>query len=243
MRALLFASLCCTSAHAIVPPEYQDPIEPWQSSIEFGWNYDKSNKTTSALNSVLAIEYDADQALSGFIKYSFDYASSDKEPFTRKSRTQFQADYAFAKKDYAFIRTDLKRHKYASFAKEFTYSTGYGRTFIDQKKQRLSIEVGPGYRYAKPQEDSSDNERIEEGIIRSVMKFRHSFHDKLTFYLDTSLETGQKNTISLIDAKFENKILDDLSLVLNFSHSYTQNVPKDTENHEFSNKVNLRYLF
>ncbi len=243
MRALLLVSLCCTAAHAIVPPEYQDPIEPWQSSIEFGWNFDKSNKTTRALNSALIVDYDAEQAFTGHMEYSFDYASDDGEPFTQKSRLQLQGDYGFNNQDYVFARTDLKRHKFASYAKEFTYSAGYGRTFVDRKKQKLSLEIGPGYRYAKPQENATDTLRKEEGIVRSVVKFQHFFTNRLKFYVDASIETGSKNTVTLFDSKLENKILNDLSLVFNFSHSYTKNVPEGAVKEELSNKINIRYLF
>lgn len=243
MRALLLASFCFTTAHAIVPPEYQDPLEPWQSSIEFGWNLDKSNKTTQALNSVLIVDYDADEAFNGHLEYSFDYASDDGEAFIQKSRLQLQGDYAFSKQDYAFVRTDLKRHKFASYAKEFTYTTGYGRTFIDKKRQKLSFEIGPGFRYAKPQENATDTVRKEEAIVRSVLKFQHFFTDRLKFYIDASVETGNKNTVTLFDSKLENKIVNDLSLVFNFSHSYTKHVPDGAVKEELSNKINIRYLF
>ncbi|MCE0557130.1 MULTISPECIES: DUF481 domain-containing protein [unclassified Motilimonas] len=243
MRALFVLFFCSFSSLAIVPPEYDDPIEPWQSSIEFGWMYDKGNKTTHALNSVLIIDYDADSDLTGHIEYNFDYASDDGVPYTKRGRIQLQGDYALSDEDYIFLRVDLKKHKFASFAKEQTYSSGYGKTFLDENEHKLSLEIGPGYRYSEPQKTLQDQTKKKEGIVRSVIKYQRSFTESIKFYLDTSLETGNKNTISNIDAKLENKILNDLSLVFSFSNTYTKNVPVGAVNNEFTNKINVRYLF
>lgn len=243
MRAILIFFCLCSPALAIVPPEYDDPIDPWQSAIEFGWMYDRSNKTTNTLNSLLEIDYDAEQAFSGRAVYNFDYASDDGQAYTRKGRLQLQGDYSLSKSSYLFIRTDLKKYKYATFARENTYTSGYGHEFIDKRWQKFSLEFGPGYRSAYPQKNLPDQSNKEEGIIRNVLKYQQFFNNSMRFYIDTSLEIGLKNTVSIVEAKLENKIMHDLSLVFNVSNTHTKNVPDGGVHNEISNKVNIRYLF
>lgn len=242
LRYLLILALWPSGALAIVPPEYEDPEEPWTAGIEFGWMYDKGNKTSRSLNTTLEIEYEIKDKYKGYFEYNFDFASDDDVETTKKDRFQLQGDYNFNDENYVFARADIKSDEFGSFAEEKTYSTGYGHIFLDEKKHKLNLEIGPGFRQSKPQQGNFDDPAVDEAIIRSVVKYQRFFTEHLKFYADSSLEIGDKNSISVTNLKLEQKLFGDLFLVFDLQYTYRDKVPTDTVRNEFVNKFNLKYL-
>ncbi len=240
---LLMLGLISPQTLAIVPPEYKESEDPLDGSIEFGFMYDKGNKLTRSINGRLVLKYEKKDHYKGHFEYSAEHSEDDGETTIRKDRLQLQGNYSFNKKHYLFTRADLTSNDFASFKKEQTFSGGYGHKFVDEKKQKFSVEIGPGYRFSQPQPTSEDSENIREAILRGNLKYEQTFAEHLKFYADASNETGEKNSVSTVNIKLENKLFYELFLVLEFEYKNTKNVPIGTVNDEVTSKLNLKYAF
>lgn len=236
---------------AIVPPEYDSGRNALESEIEFGFIYSKSNTTTSTINSRLKFDYeieagednkDLDQTLT--IRHYF--SQDDSSITTQKFQIEYQLNYELGSKDSLFGRIEVEHDRFASFIDNQTISSGYSYNVYDYTKSKLKFEVGPGYRYSKPNTRISSEEALtstNEPIIRGAVVWSKRFTQNLKVSSDAATELGPDNTISTLNSRLENHLLGNLSLTFEVRYKYTQVVPKNGKNSEFFSNLNLMYTF
>lgn len=209
---------------------------------EFGYNFEKDNKTTRGLEGRLMLDYTKHEAYKINSDFEFEFEDEDDVETTNKSRWQLQSDYNLTPISTVFARADLNTSRYSSYNKEHIYSVGYGRILIDNKSHHLLAEAGPGYRSAEP--NSGKNAvTVHEPIGR--LRFQYSFiaTKNLELKFDSVTEIGNENNIYTSILQAQNKIYRELYLVFEFEYKYTENVPVDTVNEEYTSGLKLLYAF
>ncbi len=104
------------------------------------------------------------------------------------------------------------------------------------------VEVGPGYRYSKFDEDS-DEDDSEDLILRLGTEYAWQITDTTSFTQSINVEAGEDNTISKSITALKTQIIGAFSLKLSYTIKYTEEVPMSTEHADQETAVTLAYSF
>ena len=209
---------------------------------EFGFSYEKDNKTKQGLEGRLMLDYTKKEKYRLNSDFEFEFEDEDDVETKNKSRWQFQADYNLDPISTVFGRADLNNSRHSSYNKEYTFAIGYGHTLIDNKSHFLLAEIGPAYRSAKPNSGKTVV-TVNEALVRLRVQYNYIFTDNLEFKFDSTTEIGNENNIYTSIIQAQNKIYRELYLVFEFEYKYTENVPDDTVNDEYTSGLKLLYAF
>lgn len=220
----------------------EELYDPFSGSVEFGFSYDQDNNTERAIEGTLVLDYEVPEQYKLHNDLYIEFEDEDGKTQTSKQRWQLQGDYNLAPQDFIYVRTDLQRSRFASYEQEDVYAVGYGRIVINTKTHILTLEAGPGYKTAKPNE-GEDEITIDEAIIRAYFSYSFVFSDALQLTSQGAVETGKSNTTYNAIVKAQNRIYQQLYLVFDVDYKYTTTVPDDSVNREVSSGVNLLYAF
>lgn len=119
------------------------------------------------------------------------YKEDDGEETGKRYYGLVQGNYTLSDKDYIFINTNHEIDPFTGFDSTTIASAGYGRKFIDTEKTLFSIEVGPGYRYKRLDDESaleagydSESSWIGHGVMNFETKISDSAKFKQMFVAD-----------------------------------------------------------
>lgn len=230
---------------ALVPPNYTEPEDPFNAEIELGMQYTSGNTDSSNFNSRSKLNYDVSKYHHETVLKAY-FASDSKDTTAEQYAVQYQLDYDLRGSKYIYGRGELNWDRFGSFTQKQSYSFGYGYSPIDRRHTKLSLEVGAGYRYNKPNTDDSTEESQsakDEGIVRMASKFEQRLHEYTTFNLDGAVESGNRNTIATLKASLRNHLWANLALKIGIDVEYTDKVPESTEQTDIISTVNLLYKF
>ncbi|PKF63137.1 hypothetical protein CW745_06890 [Psychromonas sp. psych-6C06] len=214
----------------------------FSGSVEFGFAYEQDNQVTRSLNGRLILDYDEPEKYNINSDLDFEFENEDGEKSTDKYRWQLQSDYNLSPVNLVFARSDISRSQFSSYEREDIFTAGYGRIFFDTERHKFNVEIGPGYRFAKPNY-GEDAVSVDEFIVRTRLNYERVLSDSLQVSMDTTLETGRENSVYNLNLKAQNRIYQELYLIFSFDFKYNQNVPIDTVNEEISSGLSLLYAF
>jgi putative salt-induced outer membrane protein len=217
-------------------------IDRFSGSIEFGFSYEQDNQVTRAINGRLILDYDEPDTYHINSDLDFEFEDEDHQKTTEKLRWQLQSDYNLSPSNFIFARSDISRSRFASYEQEDIFTLGYGNIFFNNKTHKFNIEVGPGYRLAKPNV-GKNAVSVDEFIVRTRLNYERVLSESLQVLVDTTLEAGLENSVYNLSFKAQNRIYQELYLIFNFDFKYNQNVPIDTVNDEISTGLSLLYAF
>ncbi|MCF1437938.1 MAG: DUF481 domain-containing protein, partial [Shewanella sp.] len=126
-----------------------------------------------------------------------------------------------------------------------TVSSGYGFNAIATSKTKLSLEVGPGYRYNLPFGSDPAIEPIAEQdvILRTSAKLEQKIHEYTHFSADLVTEVGENNNTVALDLAYKNTVFQNWAFKVGFNVKYTQVVPEGTKQTDTISTFNLLYTF
>ena len=113
---------------------------------------------------------------------------------TEKYRWQLQSDYNLDPTNLIYARSDINRSQFSSYEQEDIFTVGYGRILYNTNKQKFNIEIGPGYRFAIPN-DGEDAVSVDEFIVRTKLNYERVLTDSLQVTTDAVLEAGHENSV------------------------------------------------
>ena len=230
-----------TATHALLA-DTNTSIHDVSGAVEFGFNYERDNHRTQSIYTRLILNYKYNDIYSINNDLNIQVESEDDEISTEQYRWQLQGDYFLNTRNILFLRTDLRRSKFASYDQEDVYTMGYGHTLFNTSKHLFKIEMGPGYRMAVPNV-GEDAVSIDEFIVRTRLNYERVISESLQVKMDTVLELGRANNTYSLSFVAQNKVYRELYLNFDVDYKYTQNVPIDTHNKEISTGIKLMYAF
>ncbi|QYJ81924.1 MULTISPECIES: DUF481 domain-containing protein [Shewanella] len=231
------------SAWALVPPDYQEPPSDFSAEIEAGLQINTGNTESSSFNGRTKLVYDTDKfRQEGVFKAYF--ASDSEKTTSEKYDVQLQSSYKIYS-GYIFARGDFTEDRFGSYTRISTVSTGYGFDAISDDSTKLSLEVGPGYRYNLPQVSESvpDPEADREIILRTAAKFEQKIHEYTSFNADLTAETGEANNTVTLDMSYKNTLFQDWAFKIGMNIKYTEVVPEGSKQTDTVTTFNLLYTF
>jgi len=76
-----------------------------------------------------------------------------------------KTDYSLSEKSYILGALRYDRDQFSTFRFQSTVSIGYGRRLLETERQKLKVELGPGFRFAEIRDTGeSENEVIARGF-------------------------------------------------------------------------------
>ncbi len=241
--SLLTLTSLATPAMALVPPDYQEPPSDFKAEVETGFQLNTGNTESTSFNGRTKLVYDTSNARQeGTLKAYF--ASDSEKTTSEKYDLQLQSNYKL-NGGYVYGRGDFTWDQFGSYTEIFTVSSGYGFDAISDDDTKLSLEVGPGYRYNLPQENDEQPDPIAEKdlILRLAAKFEQRIHEYTSLTADITTEVGDNNNTVSLDMSYKNTIFLNWAFKVGFNIKYTEIVPVGTKQTDTISTFNLLYTF
>ena len=124
---------------------------------------------------------------------------------------------------FGFARWD--RDRFSGYEQQFTAIGGYGRDLIDDERQRLSLEAGPGYRYDRV----VDGEDESLGVAYGALAYAWDFSETASLEQELSVEATDANVTSRSLTALTARLNAHLALKLSHEIKDTSRPPQDAE--------------
>ncbi|QSX36664.1 DUF481 domain-containing protein [Shewanella sedimentimangrovi] len=235
--------LLSSRAFALVPPDYQDPPSDFRAEIEAGLQINTGNTESTSFNGRTKLVYDTRKAKQEAVIKGY-FASDSEKTTAEKYELQLQSNYKISP-GYVFGRGDFSWDQFGSYTHQSTMSVGYGFDAIKSYKTKLSLEIGPGYRYNQPIDsiDDPNPEAKSDVILRTAAKFEQRLHEYTSFGADLTGEIGEENTTVTLDMGLKSILFQDWAFKIGVNVRYTEVVPAGSEQTDTTTTFNLLYTF
>ncbi|MDF0534757.1 DUF481 domain-containing protein [Shewanella sp. A32] len=240
---LAFSTLLSSPTWALVPPDYHEPTNKFTAEVEAGFQLNTGNTDSTSFNGRTKMVYDtAKTTQEGTFKAY--YAADSESTTSEKYDLQMQSNFKL-KSGYVFGRGEFVWDKFGSYTDIYTISSGYGFDAVSTGRTKLSLEVGPGYRYNLPiaTEDEPNPSSETDVILRTAAKFEQKIHEYTTFNADLTTEVGENNNTVTLDMGYKNTLFQDWAFKVGFYVKYTEIVPEGSKQTDTITTFNLLYTF
>ncbi|ERM62751.1 DUF481 domain-containing protein [Vibrio mimicus] len=221
---------------------------PWKNQVEFGYQAHSGNTESESLNSRIKSEYTSGRHRT-YGEWKFYKLDKGGKENKRQSTYALQSDYKLGPKTYLYGSFYGTASRYSAYFKDYTFSGGLGYQFAYTEEIVLELELGPGFRYQKPNLDEIDDddiifpEQVDEAIFRGNLKAEWQALDNLRFEAEMTMVAGESNTSLDSDISLTNDITDHIALKIRQSRQYHNRVPEGLSKADSVISVNLLFEF
>ena len=238
MRKSLYIAL---AAALMVPAiaSAQDNNSGWSGSGEIGLASSKGNTDSQTYVGKFDIKKDIEKWSYG-LGGQFLYTKSDGEESARRYEAAASAAYNFDDRSYINSVLHTQRDHFATYEYQHSVSVNYGYKLINNDDTRLTMEIGPGYRWAKVQD-----ERIHENEVigRFFADFNQKLTDNTSLYDTLLVESGSSNTYISNDIGVQVQMSKALALKAGYQVHHNTDVVEGTKKTDTLTTVNVVYGF
>jgi putative salt-induced outer membrane protein len=234
-------------AYAEEQPDTDNP-SPWEGQIELGYLKHTGNTDSESLNINLYAEYiKGRHRTSGGWKFYRLYKNNEEDK--RQSTYSLQNDYKIGPKSYIYGNLNAINSKYSAYFKDYTISAGYGYQLIHTEPLTIELEIGPGYRYQKPNLDEIDDddlifpENVEEPIIRGNTKLIWQLNHSIKFDSQMTVVSGSSNTLTTTEINLTTSVTERFAIKFNHTRTFHSRVPNDLAKTDAASSVNILFNF
>ena len=241
ISTLFASSAILAAASGSLLAEEADTTKLWSGDLEFGYVDTSGNTEETNVKGKADINREREEWR---YKILFDAVNSESngdrsaEKYVLSNRLAYQ----FNENDFAFGYAAYEEDKFSGFDHQATIAAGYGRRLLNEETMHWDVEIGPGYRFTKV-DDESTGEDSEELIVRLYTNYVWDFSETATFSQSVNVESGEDNTISKSITALKVKVAGDFSLKLSYTVKYTEEVPNENKHADTETAVTLNYSF
>jgi putative salt-induced outer membrane protein len=234
IATLLFA----TSGVIAAEEEKKEKESPWKITAGLGYVNTSGNTNTETLIFKIDAAYEIEKWKH---EANFDTlnTSTDDVSTADRMRLNAQSNYKFRERDYFFGSFYWEDDEFSGFEYQTKLIVGYGRKIIKTDKHELDGEVGPGYRYFKPDNSPSD----DEALLRLAGKYKWTISDYSNFTQDLFYDYGEQQEEWRSVTALRTSVYESLALRLQYEVRYLDVVPVGTNNYDRTTTVSLDYEF
>lgn len=221
---------------------------PWEQQVEFGYQAHSGNTVSESLQSRLKSEYTSGRHRT-YGEWKFYKLDKNGKEDKRQSSYTLQSDYKLSPKTYLYGSFYGQNSGYSAYFKDHTLSAGLGYQFAYTQDVVLEFELGPGFRYQKPNlEEIDDNDVVfpdvvQEAIMRGNLNAEWQALKNLKFAAEITMISGESNTSFDSDLSVTNNITDHIALKIRQSRQYHNRVPEGLKKADSILSVNLLFEF
>lgn len=211
----------------------------WSGTGELGLAIAKGNSDNQTLNAKLGLAKDADKWKHA-VGAAFLYGKSDGLESARRYEVFGTTGYRLTDRSYLFGSARNQRDHFAGDEYQWTAAGGYGYEAIKNDTTKLTLEIGPGYRWSKVQDLRIHN---NEAIVRGFADFGHKFNDNTSVYDTLLIEAGSDNTFARNDFGVLVKMSDAMALKAGVEVRHNTDVPVGVKKTDTLTTVSVVYGF
>lgn len=239
MRTLILSTAVLAALTLPALAHAQDANEGWSGSGEFGLAIAKGNTDSQTIVGKLGIKNET-----GLWKHSAGaavlFGKADGVESARRWEVFGSSGRRLSERSYVFGSARSERDSFGAYEYQSVASVGYGYEAIDTDTTKLTLEVGPGYRWAKFQ----DVREHENGaVLRGMADFKHQFNEATAIYNLLTVEAGSDNTFIRNDAGVLVKMSDALALKAGVEVRHNTDVLPGLKKTDTLSTVNVVYGF
>lgn len=243
LAALALASAplaCAAQSHAgLTPPVDGDIEEGWSGQGELGLVVATGNTESESFVGKFDMDY-TDARRKFAFGASGQYASSNDVETARRHGAYGTAGFRIDKRSYYFGSLRGERDSHGTYEYQWTAAAGYGRELVNNDAQRLFIEAGPGYRFAK---DQGVQLHHKEVIARGLLDWKLQLSETAVLSNSLLLEAGSDNTFARNLLGVQVAMGGGLALKAGLETRYNSRVDPGIEKTDNLTTVNLVYSF
>lgn len=243
MRVLLFILLSLTSLPSLAAEKPDDPDDNvWHNSIQAGGVINTGNTDTTNFNGKFTSHYHG-TPYSGDFTIEGQLGRSNGEKNAQSFLTKANLRRKQSERSYFFAKGTIAYDAFATYDFVVRGALGYGYIPIDDHKQRLALEIGPGSMH---QRIAGSNRFQDEVILNTSAYYRYRLSDVAEFKQSLSIDFGPINTHSEAITAIKTKVMKNLALELSFSVNHDSVIPADsvnTKNTDTLSKIAVVYDF
>jgi putative salt-induced outer membrane protein len=228
------------------------PPPPLAVKAQVGYVSSHGNTDAQTANAKLELIYNVD-AWKHDLQLTGLYGKSNDIVSAERLDTQWQSNYNFTNRLYAFGALHYDDDKFSGFQYQETISTGAGYSFIKLADATLDAQLGVGYRRLRPElfdKDEAGNvigrtpQDVETGVVATAtIKGMYAFNDstKLTDVLAT--ESGSDNTMVQNDLGLQVNMTKALAITVGYEVRHNTSPPQGLVKTDSLVTFNLAYAF
>ncbi len=207
-------------------------------SAEFGMILASGNSDSSTLNGRFTLSNDTVQWLHSA---SLDLVRADSKGVKTAEHYVLNAKSNYKLQDDQFLFGGLNHDvdKFSGFDYQTTLTAGYGRKLYDTDRYKLSVEIGPGYRFSKLKAGGDNN----EGILHMAATSRFIINKGSKLDGNLVIDSGSSQTITTLALSYINALSNKLALKAGYNLKHASGVPSGTNNTDSLMSLSLVYSF
>ncbi|MEO2268658.1 DUF481 domain-containing protein [Pseudoalteromonas sp. YIC-656] len=252
--AMLVAALAATNVVA-------EEKKTWEANAELGAIITSGNTETTTFKGAVTVKHNLEKwnneyKLSGLYKEDEVEQDNGVKTTERTNERYFgsaQGNYKLNEKNaHLFVYGSYLSDYFGAYRDEAVASAGYGLRFIDTETMVLNAEIGPGYKYFKYPNDSTemgeDGESLAgewEGEVIALAKADYTWQisEGAKFTQLLAVEYGDTNTKTRSETALLTKINGSLQMKVGFNVTHNSDVADDKDNTDTETALTLVYNF
>lgn len=241
LSTLLGCSILLASATSIVVAQEQEAPKLWSGDIEFGYLDTSGNTEETNITSKADVNFEKDQWRNNVL-FNASNSTANNARSAEKYTLSDRLAYQFNEFDYAFGYVAYDDDRFSGFDYQATFAAGYGRRLLNNESMHWDVEVGPGYRISKV-DDNLSSEDSDEVILRLFTNYSWNISETTTFSQSANVESGADNTISKSVTALKLQVIGNFAVKLSYTVKYTEEVPNDNKHADTETAVTATYSF
>lgn len=154
-----------------------------------------------------------------------------------------QGNYKLDKENSAlFVYGSYEDNRFSGYKYQSSIAVGYSDRLLETEKSFLDYSVGPGYAYAK----TDDEETEDSTIVRLAGKYEFQFSETAKFVQTLSTEAAtdtSSNTRSKSETAVSARLMESLTMKAAFVVNHNSHVEEDKKKADTETSITVVYLF
>lgn len=221
--------------------QQQEDTKLWKGDVEFGYVSTTGNTEETTVKARADINREKEHW-----RYNITTETLNSESSGVRSAEKYfignRLAYQYTDANFTFGYLSYDDDRFSGFDYQATAAAGWGRRLLNDDFMQWDIEIGPGYRFSKV-DDNSTADDSEEIIVRGFTKFVWDFTDTASFSQSVNVEAGGDNTISKSISALKVQVIGSVSLKLSYTIKYTEEVPVGSKHADTESAVTINYGF
>ena len=177
----------------------------------------------------------------GLLSALYNYSRTDDD-HNERYQAQGQAQYAFTKKNYLFVNTNLITDSSDEYDYIWESQTGYGRRLFNSEKFHMTLDAqaGPGYRIAPTSDEEVKDQQV---TLNGSVIYNWQITEATSFNETISTSYAESDTITTAKTALTTTVYKSLGLQFSSSLTHHTNAAGSSHNTNTYNTINLIYGF
>lgn len=238
----LLAALLLVFAAGTAPAQEGDDEDAggdWSGRGELGLAAASGNTDSQTLVARLDLAREDERGRQAF-GANFQYGRSDGVESAYRYELSGSLARRFGPDHYFSGSLRHQRDHYATNEYQWTVAGSYGATLHEDEDGHFTLEIGPGYRFAKLQDVRVHK---NEWIVRGNLDFAHQVSETTRIYDSLLIEAGRDNTYARNDMGVQVQVSEALALKAGLEVRHNTDVLPGRESTDTLTTVNLVYGF